>query len=724
MKTHFMKAYFIIFLFLITKLYSQQSMVTYAGGTSSEKFNDVIQLSNGNFLVVGVCDNLSWLPPTITPVTLTSPSIPNNLGTNKYAFIAQFSTDLQTMIGFFHLPQGAAEDFRFIKTNSMLGEETDALFISGNTEDSGNGGYFIGRLNNNFISGLPTGFTYVINIKAVTNQYPDIYQPWDVDAIGRVVYAGGDSHDYNWSVIYRNDVDGSDDVVENWRVHWKSGGGEHYGNASSFAGGVSNLLYSAIVFKRDPNRCELRSTNITDYNLTTPDGNGGTKKGKWPMDVIYDSPCAPGMPGNTTNGPGYTGYSPGATFTYGPQSICIDRRNNNMYIGFNFKSVLPDALPDFEPAVMAMDSTGSLLWYTRLYHEIQPDGDTMLSTPDQYIDALAIDYTNDYLVVSGRAHGNNVENLWEGNEITANPTANGFQNRFTGTNGNIHISWLGKFTLTNATLMHSTYVAENTDFPTGLGSAHPDPNLDGWHDPNTGWPTLNTTYLGKNRMKVSADGSVIVLGKGRRTITTANAYQKMNRPNGSGVSSWNDFVRVYKSDLSIPLYSSILTGQWDTIVGTGGDNINLLGAFKTDSGVVVVGFHEGTGSDMPTSNIPSWGNSTFNSESAVLGYLKASNIINNDDSPIIDASGSSINEEQNIEVLISPNPTTNFILIGVPIELIDGNIQITDIMGKVIYSSQINTSTIQVSLENYSAGIYTVTMIHSTYSAREIIIKK
>jgi hypothetical protein len=111
-----------------------------------------------------------------------------------------------------------------------------------------------------------------------------------------------------------------------------------------------------------------------EYNAWQPDGNGGTKKGTWPLDILYNAECLPGGTGNTTDGPGYTGYSGSATFTHGPQSVCIDRRTNAMYIGFNTKSVLPGGLPDFEPAVMAMDADGALLWWSRLYHEVNAAG--------------------------------------------------------------------------------------------------------------------------------------------------------------------------------------------------------------------------------------------------------------------------------------------------------------------------------------------------------------
>ena len=707
-------SFFFTMLFL-SFLCKAQSLVTYAGGSGNESFNDVIQLSNGHILIIGVADDISWIQQNVSITQWANPGISNNQGTNRIPMLIEFDSTLQTMLAVYHLPANAAEDFRFIKTTNAPGQPTGDIYISGTTEDNTTGGFFIGRLDNNFVNGNPTGFLWVENVKAKAGQNVKIYQPWDVGSDGKVVYAYGDSHDYNWSAIYRLKADGTDDVVNDWRVHWTLNNTEYYGNAASYPGGSSGLAYSAIVFKRDANRCELRSTNQTDYNTWLSDGNDGMKKGKWPLDVLYDSPCVPGQAGNTTSGQGYTGYSPGATFTYGPSSICIDRRNNNMYIGFNAKSVLPDGLPDFEPAVMAMNSDGLLLWWSRLYHEVTPTGDTTTSTPDQYIDALAIDYSQPLsaggaLVVSARCHGNNVENLWEGNNIAANSNAYGFQNQFTGTNGDIHISWLGKLRTTDATLLNSTYVAEYNNTTTGLGTAHPDPNLDNWPDPNSGWPNVNTTYLGKNMLKVTADGSVLVLGKGRRTITTANAYQKMIHQTGSGNSCWNDFVRQYTPTLSKPLYSSLLVGQWDTISQTGGDNIRLYGMFKTANGIIVVGKHTGVPNDMPVSAVPSWGNSTFNNETAIVAYLRASNIANIDDSPIVTTMGIG-QETQDIHLRIFPNPAAETFTIDLGETETTGTITITNLLGETVYTKTVSqTKQIQIGTENYAAGVYLVQM--------------
>lgn len=698
-------ALLLFFFGTVISVHAQNSMATYAGGSGSEIFNDVVQLSNGHIYIIGAADDLNWIAASTPRTVLSHPGIANNQGSGKFAFVLEFDSLLQQILHCYHLPAGAAEDFRFIKTSNLPGNPTGDIFLSGNTRDSNDGGYFIGKLNNNFVDGAPSGFSWIHNVYAVEGAYPKIYQPWDVGGDGRVVFATGDSHDYNWSAIYRLNPSGQREPVPNWRIHWKAGGGEFYGSAFDFPGGLTGILYSGIVFKRDANRCDLRSATAADYNLWQSDGNGGMKKGKWPLDVLFNGPCNPGQPGNSGAGPGYTGYSPSGTFTYGPSSIVIDRRNGDMYIGFNFKSVLPDGNPDFEPAVLRMNSYGDLLWWSRLYHEVQPGGSITNSSPDQYVDALAIDYSSEMLVVQARCHGNNVENLWEGDQIAANPGASGFQNNFTGSSGNIHISWLGKLLLTNGILMHSTYVAEYAEGTGGLGAAHPDPNLDGWPNPNAGWPNVNTTRLGVNMLKSTADGSVIVLGKGRRTITTANAFQKMVKPGNGGLSCWNDFIRQYNPSLSKPLYSSLVVGAWDTLTQQGGDNVRLRGMFKTAQGIIVVGQHTGTGHEMPVASVPAWGNTSYSGESAVAVYHRAANIVNPADSPVTISSSLADNSRENA-VLLYPNPTDGLLHVQIQTTSTTTPFEVFNSMGQRVLRGILTLPNGHIDLRTLPHGTY------------------
>lgn len=713
------------------ELSSQQNIVTYAGSTGKETFYDVMQISDGTFIICGYSEDLSWIPVGVPQTTLTySGSIPNSLGSNRYGFMLHLSNDLQTMLNVVHFPQGAVENIRFMKTNSKPYEPTGDLFISCTTEDTyaNDGGYIIAKLNNNFVNGVPGSLEWFKIVWAMS--YAKEMHPWDVSSNGEVYYVSGEAHGYDWSAMYCLDPSGNRKVVENWRTHWLVNGSEWKGTPASTnpLGSIDSVKWSGIAFKIT-GRCELRSWNSTDFNVNMPDGNGGIRKGKWPADFLFSTPCDPNSP--TALSPGYNGYSPEACCpVWGASSVVVDRRNGNMYLGMNFKSYYnPQSTPDFEPAVIAFDSTGTLLWWSRLYHEITPAGDTVGSIPDQYVDALAIDYANDKLVVVARAHGNNIENLWEGNPINSNPSAYGFQNQFTGTNGNIHESWIGKLRLNDGVITNSTFVAELAEGTGGLGTPHADPNLDGWPDPNTGWPDVNTTKIAKNNIKISSSGDVCIAAVGRRTITTANAYQKMVKPYYGGQSCWNSFVRVYDSELHIPRYSSLVVGVWDTLTQAGGGNTELYGIYKTSQGVIAVGHHTadvgGTpnGNNIPVINVPSWGNSAPQNQSAVLVYYKANNLVNPNDSISGSIGIETITNSNQLHVF--PNPSEgiiHFILNNNSLPNNEFECTLLDICGKVIYQGTINESSINVDF--LPSGLYTLILANKEMmSMTKIIIQ-
>ncbi len=693
-----------------------ENVVMYAGNEGRETFYDVMEISDGTILVSGYADNLNWIDASITRIELAGGNdIHNEQGTNRYGFILHLSHDLQQILRVVHFPQGTVEDIRFMKTTSLPYAATGNIYISGNTSDTydNDGGYFIARLDNNFVNGVPTEVLWARNVWATAALQE--YHPWDVTSNGKTYYISGEPHNYNWSAMYRLNEFGEREVVENWRTHWLAAGGEWRGTpASSYIDGINAISYSGIALKIW-GRCELRSWTQDDFDLTMSDGNGGTRKGKWPLDVLFSTPCDPDNP--TQDGPGYNNY--GATSccpVFGGTCISIDKRNNDVFLGMNFKStaIFADGStsPDFEPAVIGMDSTGILNWWSRLYHEITPAGDTVQSIPDQYIDALAIDYHNNRLVVGARAHGNNTENLWEGNTVSANTSAFGFQNQFTGTFGNIHESWLGKLSLESGVLMNSTYMAELFEGTGSLGTTHPDPNLDGWPDPNTGWPDVNTTRIAKNNMKVSSNGDVCLLGVGRRTITTKNAYQKMVKPYNGGLSCWNNFVRVYDENFHVPLYSSLIVGQWDTLTQAGGDNTEMFGLYKTGHGVICVGRQKASesgvalGNDIPTINATSWASQSPQNETAILVYYSADSL-NNPDDDFINIIENRSSEELSNRLLIYPNPSRiqESVRLSLGGEILTGAIyNIMTMNGKIIAYGVVKNSCVKT--EGLEQGMY------------------
>lgn len=698
----------VICLYNMMSVNAQQNIVTYVGNSGRETLYDVTELSNGTFLVCGYTESLTWINASVPVTQLTyTGSIPNALGSDRYGFIMQLSTNMQQILQVVHFPKGVVEDIRFIKTNARPYTTTGDLFISCNTSDNdaNNGGYILAKLNNNFVNGIPNSLSWFMPVWA--KSYAKTYHPWDVTSKGEVYYVSGEAHGYDWSALYCLNAQGKRKIVQNWRTHWLKNGTEWNGTPASSNpfNTLDSVNYSGIALKL-AGRCELRSWTTSDFNLVSNDGNGGTKKGKWPADFLFNSPCDPQNP--TANSPGYNGYSPEACCpVWGASSIAVDRRTNTLYVGMNFKSYYnPASSPDFEPAVISFDSLGTLRWWSRLYHEITPQGDTVGSIPDQYVDALAIDYTNDRIIVAARAHGNNTENLWEGSTIALNPNAQGFQNQFTGTNGNIHESWLGALNLNDGSITASTFVAELAEATGGLGTTHADPNLDGWPDPNTGWPDVNTTYIGKNNIKVSSNGDVCILGVGRRTITTKNAYQKMVKPTWGGKSSWNSFVRVYDKNLRYPKYSSLVVGQWDTLTQAGGDNTELFGIFKTSKGVIAVGRQKADannapiGNMLPVVNVPSWGNATPNGESGIFVYYVSDSLNNSNDQSL------SINEATNaIPLEIYPNPVNHTLYIKSSLNYLSFDYGIYDITGRLLQSGN-DTKSKVINVSALQAGVY------------------
>lgn len=596
-------------LFLAPHLASAQTTPTpapervfYAGNAGAERFNTLLELSNGTILVGGVADNLDWIAPATPRIQLNASAIHNAQGTGKIAFLAQLNADMSQILRVFSLPRGAAENIRALKTNTKPGDATGSIWVSGTTLDTrqNEGGYFIARLNSNCILRQPTAFSWVKNVWA-TGDHQTI-QPWDVGRDGKVVYATGQPFGYDWCAVMRLKNNGLPDVVPQWRYHWTTANQQVIGPLSDKTG----IAYSALVFKTT-GRIDLRSWTDADYQKIHSDGNGGTKKGLWPMDYYFSGPGNPLNPGASPGGAGYTGYRLGASPTQRVGAIAVDRISGAVSVGFSTQSRLPDGNPDFEPAVISFSREGALKWWSRLYTETSQN-----STPDQYVDGLTVDYSNNCLVVLARCHGNNVPNLWNG--------IGSFHNGFTGTQGNIHISWLGKLDLRSGTLWKSCFVAEYEDGMSGTGAPYADAKLDGWPDHNSGWANLNTTRCA-NDIKVDKTGRVYLLGVGRRTITTSDAYQKMIKK-AEGSSSWNNFARVYASDLSTLVYSSLLIGQWDKTMGAGGDNTNLWGICPTTNGVLVAGWQTANkGNPVPTVGAPTWGSTLPDAESALIGRL-------------------------------------------------------------------------------------------------------
>lgn len=145
----------------------------------------MIQLSNGTFLVAGSATNLDWIPVNVFKTQLGNINgINNGQGSNRFGFLLhlhrQFAGNY-TRSSFCSRRSGGYP----LSKNDKHPDATGDIYLSGNTTDTkaNDGGYFIAKLKNNFVNGLPDALDWSKSIWA--EGYPEEYQPWDVATMGR-----------------------------------------------------------------------------------------------------------------------------------------------------------------------------------------------------------------------------------------------------------------------------------------------------------------------------------------------------------------------------------------------------------------------------------------------------------------------------------------------------------------------------------------------------------
>ncbi|MBA3706073.1 MAG: hypothetical protein H0W84_09300, partial [Bacteroidetes bacterium] len=329
----------IVILSVYNPLIKAQNMVTYAGGSAKERFYSVTMLSNKTFLVSGTAQDLSWVPSGVSKVQIAIDSIrsasPGNIG-----FIMQLSANMKTILNVLYFPTGTARDIYKIETTNIPGQTTGNIYISGNRDvtNSSDDGYYIAKLNNNYVNAVPTALAWSYNVSATADH--KAIQPWDVGNDGKVVFGTGAPINPNWASILRLTSTGKLDMVPNWPAHWSVGKKEYDSTAASYSNTADPLSYSGIVMKAGRNG-SLRSKIQADYSAIINDGNGGTKKGKYPDDYYFQGPC---NSKTCLGNPGYTGYKTTGNPTQRIGAIAIDRNTNDMYFGYGTQTTLPGGL--------------------------------------------------------------------------------------------------------------------------------------------------------------------------------------------------------------------------------------------------------------------------------------------------------------------------------------------------------------------------------------------
>lgn len=655
----------IVVMFLSTfAAQAQNNVVSFLGDTST-RFNTIFKLSDGTFLAGGETRSLAWVPAGVPVVTLNMPDTTNSRSP-RIAFIAHITGNMQTLARIVRFPATTVRDVFRIKTNTPTGQPTGDIYISGNRENEFNaftaGGYYIAKLNGNFLNGNnPTGLVYLFDVSArgIQSNSPLMtetvssfraIQPWDVQSDGKIVYGTGHQYSASWAAVYRRRANGkSDDTLSSWPNHWVrissrnpavNGRTIEYRNYNMRVGDsilfttnnppgfsqnvlIDSALYSGIVLKVNRSGSNWRSYNATDFQTLLTDENGNPGRiGRYPEDFMYSAPCLTGNcpnlgPNPVTNYGTNYGNNDNATHRVG--GIVVDKRTNDMFVGYSTLCRHPSSTQsgegDIEPIVVGMSVSGEIKWWNRLHKEDPVRGSNAL----QEIEGLDVDYLNNQLVVLGVATDTSVNNFWKGNEITSNPTANGVQNKFTGTNASIRYAWIGKMNLNNGQMRHATYMGEYANNMGLTGNAYQSPRMDGWPSYNSGSPNLARTLV--RNVVVAETGEVMVIGEAERVLTTRDAFQKMPKQD-QGLAPRTSFIRVYAPNLDSIQYSTAVTGIWDRTIGRLGSNLLVRTATFSDNDVAFIGQHSRGEGNMPTTNIPAFGDTTYQNSRGVIGLLK------------------------------------------------------------------------------------------------------
>lgn len=386
--------------------------VFYLSGNGDQQLFCNIQLSDGTLLFGGTADDLSWVPGNVsrTPISRIASNgsriQDKGVSEGRVAFLMHVAEDLSSILNIVHFPGGQVDEVRFIKTTNIPGQPTGDIYVSGKfgrtSGGSENGGFYIAKLDNNFVNGLPTGLTnvYTVYTHNKNDEHAGV-QPWDVRENGQVVTLKYGAYKDNWGEIYVAEADpagpASGDELEpgerrilmpGFRFHQiedSLGNTQNfYGTADEIPNGWTPVTSFMILKTQRTNASGLqRSFSKADYDLWQLDENGYWRKGKYPLDAFWNNywkvPETNGAENNMWGGDarGYIGYklagtggTEGSPYTPRVGAITVDRRNGHIYMGLNWQSRLPGSnFPDFEPAFIALDEDGYYKWWCRLYKE-------------------------------------------------------------------------------------------------------------------------------------------------------------------------------------------------------------------------------------------------------------------------------------------------------------------------------------------------------------------
>ncbi len=587
------KLFLFLLAFSLSAIIKAENILTYVGDNA--RLNKLFELSDGTILVTGRSDDLNWLPGTTTPVELDVSAI-TDLYSNRpgYGFIMQLSSDLASINNVIHFPEGTVENIYKIRTTTAPGQTTGELFVSGrvNGGTSEPKGYFIARLDDNFINAVPSiveWYKYV-EVDDVSNgkgndtrwnkESAHVHkQPWDVTSQGHVYYADDTEFSHSPWVSLKKIIPGqkSNDLWYGSQCNfWISyDPNPHDGlsqdsviSSGTFGHDPMDSVVMDLTYYRENGALDsvvtevVKVDSVEGFFLTKTSGTGGrnmhsldsashkkplidengnVRLGAMPHDInfkypYYDTTAYPSnLKADSKQGPAYYGHMPAGSNTWGGRfgEIVVDKRNDQVYFSFTQAMSNPYLTTDYTNTWLSSQDYEPFV--VSMNDSGRIDWWAWVHEPDTATDAaqvmndLAIDYGNDELVVLGRSYDTCQADFWKGNELLANPGGNGVLNKWTGSNNAIWKSWIGRYSLDSLLINRATYVAEFDKDEKLTGTTFSNPVLSDWVDPNLGDYDLAETIC-EDLVVDQSTGDVCVACFSDRVITTKDAHQQMIQP--------------------------------------------------------------------------------------------------------------------------------------------------------------------------------------------------
>jgi hypothetical protein len=599
------------------------------------RLHDLHRVSDGGIVAVGWATNLDWVPKGIVVKNLSAEGIRSKDSTGQ-AILLRWSPELDTVHWVAAFPRGTVGPLRRIRSNGSRGAGLDSLFLSGDRTVANplDDGYFLVSLAGGASPKASPSVAWSFDVacpprraggRQGVSQYKTV-QAWDVDPKSNVWLARGAEADFDSAEVIRLDARGRLTLVEEWESHVTSSGRVWRGRPSLFTGSggkLDTLRYSRLFLKatdaqspRSRQRVVVSggSRTVLDVDRSQSwftNGAGELQRGANPLDLYFPGPCQEFYTSASIlfadsvrcpTGRGWSGASVSSRATARIGGLVVERESMRWALALTWNGLAADGSPLDIPTVMAFDSEGKSLWWSRLRSDAASDsGSVNVAASLSELGSMGVGLnpttTGPILVVNARARRS--EAFWSPELATKGA---GWRRSLAGLpSQGQEAAWMGVLTLVDGELLASTWIADPA--ASSGGTPFADSFFRGWPRPGSSGEILGSTQCSKPTL--DAKGRILTSCLGERPLTTPGVTRSVPTPGQAGPSGWN-VLTLWNPSLQQPEWAAAVDGSRTT--DDSGTALRVdAHLLLPDGGVVVVGGPTRSSSRFSTIAPPKWG---------------------------------------------------------------------------------------------------------------------